>query len=960
MPHRAIEPQLNSKGFLFPLSTNHLPDQSVWIDPAQRHEVYAVRRNLLHYIGTSRIPRPPSGKKLTCDEFTVLFSCPYPDMVFIPWETCDCFLFHRDYRGLKVQLGIIRAVASQSVDTWSSFGGPDVDYTRYSATNDEEKYDDSKVMTEVYLTQGTTMSTRIASLWASRTEPATNGTKDSSGHGIASSLPSFGAPGQPPLHTLLSNLPAIHTKFFDMLDAELDKVETFYAERAKELYEHAKLLRRQLDELGIHRQMFYESSAHSDARGWAKRAYLSVPPALSSLIPWFRDTKPKEPHQTDGNGILASNPGLVLGRRGVVGTFNLGTQVPERGRLNDHSGSWRKLGVASITAEMDFCTASFPTLNGSSGMSSARLDSLPNLSSSRTKHPLDPHEYQHAKRRLRNAVIEHYRCVGIILNLAGFRKALSKYGKITRNPIPDAYMKEKVEPSAFASGAIVSDMLKEMEHLFATQFEHGDRKKAMDHLRVGSSSKTHHSSVFRSALWLGLALPAIAGGSYLSFQEHTRESLPSWNILLFIYSILVIPVLLALLIGINILVWAQKRISYVFIFSVLLLPYSVRSLTICTELNPRSRIDHHEYFELPSFFLCTLAFAFWFSLAQIGHPMLWPLIWLVLTLAVIFCPFREFMWGRTRWWTIRKIAKLGASGMLEVEFTDVWLGDHFCSLVYSLSNLYFVGCFYTRFSNNLPGSTVQLNSESSLYASFLDNATSPHQAESSVPDSAFRSLLSSAYAPQAQEAWSACGVAQNWGWYYLLGMLPFLVRLVQNVRRYWNSKLFSQLINAGKYGMGMMCYFFYCYWRHQNFPRTGDSYILWCFTTTVYTIYGCAWDVFMDWGMGKPHARYPLLRPELVYKSQISVRFAVSNLCIRFTWLAYIFVDEANFELYTFIIAVLEMLRRVQWNFYRLEHKHLHNTGLHRITREVPLPYSLDAHDIEEEARLRKRMARLS
>lgn len=125
----------------------------------------------------------------------------------------------------------------------------------------------------------------------------------------------------------------------------------------------------------------------------------------------------------------------------------------------------------------------------------------------------------------------------------------------------------------------------------------------------------------------------------------------------------------------------------------------------------------------------------------------------------------------------------------------VTTSDQFCSLVYTLSNLYFVGCFYTRFSINFPSSTVQssINPESALHPA---NFTIPYQVGSSAANSAFHSLLSSAYAPQAQEAWSTCGVAQNWGWYYLLGILPFVVRVVQNVRRYWDSKLPSQLFNV--------------------------------------------------------------------------------------------------------------------------------------------------------------------
>lgn len=56
---------------------------------------------------------------------------------------------------------------------------------------------------------------------------------------------------------MLSNLPANHAKFFNTLDAELDKIETFYAEKEEEMHGRAKLLGKQLDELGKHRQLFH-------------------------------------------------------------------------------------------------------------------------------------------------------------------------------------------------------------------------------------------------------------------------------------------------------------------------------------------------------------------------------------------------------------------------------------------------------------------------------------------------------------------------------------------------------------------------------------------------------------------------------------------------------------------------------------------------------------------------------
>jgi hypothetical protein len=75
----------------------------------------------------------------------------------------------------------------------------------------------------------------------------------------------------------------------------------------------------------------------------------------------------------------------------------------------------------------------------------------------------------------------------------------------------------------------------------------------------------------------------------------------------------------------------------------------------------------------------------------------------------------------------------------------------------------------------------------------------------------------------------------------------------------------------------------------------------------------------------------------------------ISNVLIRFIWVLYIPLRGPNITLRTFIGAILEMLRRWQWNIYRLENEHLGNMDQYRVTREVPLPYRFDETAQEEE-----------
>jgi len=113
----------------------------------------------------------------------------------------------------------------------------------------------------------------------------------------------------------------------------------------------------------------------------------------------------------------------------------------------------------------------------------------------------------------------------------------------------------------------------------------------------------------------------------------------------------------------------------------------------------------------------------------------------------------------------------------------------------------------------------------------------------------------------------------------------------------------------------------------------------------------------MDWSLLQRHAPHPFLRSELVYGDYIPVYYfaIVTNVIIRFIWVIYAPPGRLGYKIRSVSAAGLEMLRRFQWNFFRVENEHLGNADQYRVTREMPLPYSLtnaenqDDSDSDEE-----------
>lgn len=147
------------------------------------------------------------------------------------------------------------------------------------------------------------------------------------------------------------------------------------------------------------------------------------------------------------------------------------------------------------------------------------------------------------------------------------------------------------------------------------------------------------------------------------------------------------------------------------------------------------------------------------------------------------------------------------------QFTDFWLGlvytispyyilllnfhsDQFCSLVYSFSNLYFIGCIYTRYFPNVPSPTTSPSTILSLaslevFPRYFSSNVVGRDVGGPLPV-----VLSSAHDPAIQQAWITCGTEQNWGPYFALATIPFMTRFLQSLRRYWDSKLPTHLINV--------------------------------------------------------------------------------------------------------------------------------------------------------------------
>ncbi|KAI1821834.1 EXS-domain-containing protein [Xylaria intraflava] len=429
-------------------------------------------------------------------------------------------------------------------------------------------------------------------------------------------------------------------EFFDFLDSELDKVETFYRQKEGHAEQRLNALREQLREMRDRRT--YELAEH-------------------------RRKKLQWPNGVDGpKGELS----------GLDGRLNwMGPLKSKIFRPGANSKALAKMPETPVVGTM---------------AGDARRDYI--------RRPQE-HDvpYRTAKRKLKLALQEFYRGLELLksyalLNRTAFRKLNKKYDKAVNARVPYRYMNEKVNKAWFVNSEVIDGHIRAVEDLYARYFEKGNHKIAAEKLRRSNRRPRDESAIsFWNGLSIGIgavfSIQGLVYGAQLLFDPDPTVRLQT-SYLLQIYAGYFLMLLLFSLFCLNCYFWTAHKINYPFIF----------------EFDPQNHLDWRQLACFPSFFLMLFGIFMWLNFTRYGSDQLWlyyPIILIFISLLIIFLPV-PILWHRSRKWLAYSHFRLFFAGLYPVEFRDFFLGDIYCSLTYSVANVELFFCLYSQYWKNPP------------------------------------------------------------------------------------------------------------------------------------------------------------------------------------------------------------------------------------------------------------------
>lgn len=510
--------------------------------------------------------------------------------------------------------------------------------------------------------------------------------------------------------------------------------------------------------------------------------------------------------------------------------------------------------------------------------------------------------YLHARRQLRDALIEHYRALSLarsfrVLNRTAFRKITKKYDKASGERISAEYVQKLDSEAYFQTSDLLDKLFSHVEEVYILFFEHSavaDRKHSLERLRSLAYAYNnndirqpeYYASFFASGWFLGAGAPLLILAAYVGVQKTLSGEMPEGKLLLQTWGGFILLNVTFLLFGINFRVFDAYKINYKFIF----------------EFNVATVLDYRQFWLVPSMCFGFLGLLAWFSLHDFWPDLfpgrLWPWIYVGLVLLIFLWPGPHF-YGASRKWLQIALWRIVLLGFYPVEFRDFFLGDILCLLTYSMGNIPFFFCLYTD-----------------QWRGLLGGGPPTHTGE-------------------------ICGSLRSRAMGFF-SALPSIWRFLQCVRRYMDSgDWFPHLANMLKYAVSALYYCLLSVWR---IDRTDEHRVAFIVVAVANSLYTSTWDVVMDWSLGQLSSKHPFLRDHLFFKKPGFYYAAiVINVVLRFQWVFYAFFSSQLQQLAatSFFIGVAEILRRFLWVFFRMENEHCTNVVLFRASKDLPLPYAV-------------------
>ncbi|KAL0705183.1 hypothetical protein Bca4012_071608 [Brassica carinata] len=478
--------------------------------------------------------------------------------------------------------------------------------------------------------------------------------------------------------------------------------------------------------------------------------------------------------------------------------------------------------------------------------------------------------------RLKDVFIKFYRKLRHLnnysfLNTLAISKIMKKYDKIASRNAAKTYM-ETVDKSYLTICDEIRKLMVRVESIFVEYFASSNRSKAMNLLRP-KVKKEKHRTTFSSGFFVGCSVSLVIA---LALLIHARNIMGAdgkniyMETMFPLYSLFGFVVLHMIMYASNIYFWKRYRVNYPFIFG----------FKEGTELGYRHVL-------LLSFGLNTLALAA--VIMNLDMEMdpntndyktiteLLPLFIVGLVILITICPFNIF-YRSSRFFFIMVVFRCIAAPLYKINLPDFFLADQFTSQVQALRSLEFYICYYGWGDFRLRQNTCR---SSHVYSTF----------------------------------------------YFIVAVIPYWSRFLQCVRRLIEEKDSTEGYNALKYFLTIVAV---CLRTAYSLNR-GNSWrnAAWFFSALA-TFYGTYWDIVFDWGLlhksSKSWLRGKLLVP---HKSVYYVAMVV-NVVLRLAWLQTVLDFNIPFlhrEIMVALLAILEIIRRGIWNFFRLENEHLNNVG---------------------------------